>query len=189
MNQKVSGHRHSPIALVINISRLVVLLFERVGGMGGVGSTAGATPCRKHTVLQSSSQQSKRCGPGLRLHGEKNETTHIKIASSWPELSSVQPGTNCTTGPTDVAPGGSHLYALKVTLTDLIDWQREGWRVHLRSADWPLLLLLHISLNVTVCVHMMHSGTCISYVCVFMCVQHASGILKRAWKPLSSTVY
>lgn len=178
MNQKVSGHCHSPIALVINISRLVVLLFGR--GVGGFDSTAGATPCRKYTVLQSSSQQSKRCGPGLNLHGEKTKTTCIKIASSCPTLSSVQPGTNCATGPTDVAPGGSHLYALKVTFTDLTDWQREGWRVHLWSADWPLLLLLRISLSVTVCVHMMHSGTCISYVCVFVCVQCASNSLKVA---------
>lgn len=39
-------------------------------------------------------------------------TTYIKIASSCPTLSGIQPGADCATGPTNVAPGGSHLYAL-----------------------------------------------------------------------------
>lgn len=70
VNQKVSGPRHSPKALVIIIFRLVVCC------LGRVGSAAGATLCCRHTVLQSSSQQSNVAVQVLGSMSKKYKTQH-----------------------------------------------------------------------------------------------------------------
>lgn len=127
MNQKVSGPRHSPKALVIVIARLVVCCSG-----GGREEERGRRFAADTLFFSLQTRQSNSTGQFFRLPVERLHITKIaslalvSFTAKHPDYHRCRMDYRST----DVIPGHGRLCAVAVTLSDLTDWQHEGWRTH-----------------------------------------------------------